>query len=160
MTPDAPAPRRLHADVWIALAILVFCAVVFAITLTFDSLPAALIQGMGPAAFPQLLLLVMAGLALALAWSSRGRPDEVRPAIPWIVYATAAAFFAAMGVIWLVGMIGLAFVAVVAIGRLWGERRWGMLIASGLFMMATVYLLFIKAFGLQLSRGVLFERWV
>ena len=44
--------RRLHTDVTVALAVLAFCAGVFALTFTFDTVPAALAVGMGPAAFP------------------------------------------------------------------------------------------------------------
>ncbi|MCV4615668.1 hypothetical protein OFM04_37785, partial [Escherichia coli] len=59
---------------------------VWGLTFTFDAVPAALTQGMGPAAFPRLLLGVIALLALALAWAARGRADEAREPTPAIVY--------------------------------------------------------------------------
>ncbi len=62
---STPTPRRLHSDLWIALAILAFCGVIYWLTTTFDTMPAALVPGMGAQAFPRLLLGVIAVLALA-----------------------------------------------------------------------------------------------
>ena len=112
--------RRLHTDVIVALAVLAFCAGVFALTFTFDTVPAALAVGMGPAAFPRLLLAVMALLALILAVTARGRAEEVREPVPPMVYWTAAAMIAFMGLLAIVGMVPAMIVAIVAMGAMWG----------------------------------------
>jgi len=95
--------------------------------------PAALAVGMGPSAFPRLLLAVMALLALVLAVTARGRAEEVREPVPPMVYWTAAAMIAFMGLLAIVGMVAAMIVAIVGMGAMWGERRWALLVASGVF---------------------------
>lgn len=153
-----PQRRRVHADFIIAPVILMLCGVVFSLTLTFDTIPAALAQGMGPAAFPRLLLGVIVLLALTLAWSARGRTDEVREPIPPMVYLTAAAMVAFMGLLWLAGTIVAMCAAVIGMGALWGERRWTLLVASGVGLALSIYVLFTKGFGIQLPSGLLGNR--
>jgi hypothetical protein len=149
--------RRLHTDVIVALAVLAFCAGVFALTFTFDTVPAALAVGMGPAAFPRLLLAVMALLALILAVTARGRAEEVREPVPPMVYWTAAAMIAFMGLLAIVGMVPAMIVAIVAMGAMWGERRWALLVASGVGLSLSIYGFFTKVFGIPLPRGLLGE---
>ena len=131
--------RRLHTDVIVALAVLAFCAGVFALTFTFDTVPAALAVGMGPAAFPRLLLAVMALIALILAVTARGRAEEVREPVPPMVYWTAAAMI----------------VAIVGMGAMWGERRWALLVASGVGLSLSIYGFFTKVFGIPLPRDLI-----
>lgn len=149
--------RRLHADIWITLAILALCALIFGLTLTFDTMPAALVPGMGAEAFPRLLLGVMVLLALTLAWSSRGRPDESREPIPAMVYFTIAAMLAFMAVLWAAGMVAAMVIGFIGIGVLWGERRWGWLVASGIGLAGLIYLMFTRGFGIRLPQGLLGE---
>lgn len=153
--PPGPQRRRVHADFIIALVILILCGIVFGLTLTFDTVPAALTQGMGPAAFPRLLLGVIVLLALVLAWLARGRTDEVREPIPPMVYLTAAAMVAFMGLLWLAGTIVAMGAAVIGMGALWGERRWPLLVVSGVGLALSIYFLFTKGFGIQLPSGLL-----
>jgi putative tricarboxylic transport membrane protein len=156
LTPGTPArARRFHSDVIIAIGIVAFCALVYAITATFPSMPAMLTMGMGPEVFPRLLLGVMVLLAGLLALLARGKPDEVREPIPPIVYWTALAMIAFMGVLWLIGMAAAMFVGFVGIGLLWGERRWPVLVLSGLALSAFIYALFVKGFAIPLPRGLL-----
>jgi hypothetical protein len=51
----------------------------------------ALLSGIGSAVFPRLAIGVLALLALWLASSARGRPDEVREPVHRLVYITGAA---------------------------------------------------------------------
>jgi putative tricarboxylic transport membrane protein len=150
---------RLHSDLAIAVGIVAFCALVYAITLTFPSMPAMLAMGMGPEVFPQLLLGVMVVLAGLLALLAKGKPEEVREPIPAMVYWTAVAMVAFMGVLWLVGMAIAMFVGFVGLGLLWGERRWAILVSSGLILSAVIYTVFTKGFGVPLPRG-LFGDWL
>ena len=153
----APPSRRggIHTDVIVAGVIVAFCAAAYALTLTFDTVPAALAQGMGPEVFPRLVLGVMAVLAVILAWAARGKADEAREPVPGMVYLTGLAMFAFMGLAALAGMLVAMFVAVVGIGRLWGERRWGLLILTGLGLSVGIRLLFVNGFGIALPRGLL-----
>jgi putative tricarboxylic transport membrane protein len=145
---------HVHSDVIIAGVILAFCAAVYAATFTFDTVPSSLSQGMQPQVFPQLVLAVMALLALVLAWSSRGKPDLAREPVPRMVYLTAAVIVAFMGVIYAAGLIaGTVFTA--AIGRLWGERRWWLLALTAIGLAVAVQLIFVNGFGIQMPRSVL-----
>lgn len=157
---DAVAPggrigRRVHSDVLIALAIVGFCGVIYAITLTFPDIPPMLSSGMGPQAFPRLLLGVMVVFAGVLVLLSRGKADETREPIPAMVYWTALAMLAFMGVLWLAGMAVAMVVGFVGMGALWGERRWPLLVGSGLILSAAIYFMFVRGFGVPLPRGVI-----
>jgi Tripartite tricarboxylate transporter TctB family len=149
--------RRPHADYVVVLVILAFCAGVYGLTLTFEEVPAALTQGMGPAAFPRLILVVMAVLAVILAFTARGRPDEEREPVPAIVFWTALAILAFMGLLAIVGMPVAMAVAIVGMGALWGERRWAILLASAVGLSLSIYLAFTKLFRIPLPRGLLGE---
>ena len=147
--------RRLHTDVRIALVILALCAAVFGATFTFDTIPAALAQGMGAAAFPRLIVAVIAALALVLAWSSRGRADEAREPVHPTVLATVAAMTAVLVLFWLAGMIVAMVLGFIGLGALWGERRWLRLAASAVVITAGIYLVFTKGFAIALPRGLI-----
>jgi putative tricarboxylic transport membrane protein len=151
---ELPARAQVHTDVVIAGVILAACAVIWAITAGFEDVPAALLSGMGPAVFPRLVIGVIALLALWLAWSTRGRPDEVREPVHGLVYVTGAAVLAFMGVLKLFGMYAAIVFAVVGIGRLWGERRWWLLAAVAAGMIVAIHLTFAVAFGIPLPRGI------
>jgi Tripartite tricarboxylate transporter TctB family len=155
LPPGTPAHvRRLHSEYAITIGIIAFCAIVYAVTLTFPDLPPALSSGMGPAVFPRLLLGVIAALALLLAFLARGKTDEAREPIPAMVYWTALAMVAFMGVLWLIGMAAAMFLGFVGLGLLWGERRWSILVIAGLALSALIYALFVKGFAIPLPRGV------
>jgi hypothetical protein len=149
--------RRFHTDAAIAIGIVAFCLVVYAITLTFPHVPAALASGMGPEVFPRLLLVVLLLLAGMLALIGRGKPDEMRDPVPALAYWTALAMLAFMGILAVVGMGPAMFIGFVGIGLLWGERRWLILAFSGLVLSGAIYLLFVKGFGVPLPRGLVGE---
>ena len=146
--------RRIHTETAIALVIAAFCVFVYAATLTFPVMPPALSMGMGPAVFPRLLLGVLLVLAGILWFVGRHKPEEAREPIPAIVYWTALAMLAFMGVLWLFGMAAAMFIGFVGLGALWGERRWVLLVISGLALAAAIYFLFVKGFSVPLPRGL------
>jgi hypothetical protein len=152
------ARRPIHTDVCIAGVILVGVGLIWAVTATFEDVPAALAQGMGPAVFPRLVAAVIAMLAIWLALSARGRPDPEREPVHRSVWLTGLAVLAFMGVLKLFGLYGAIFFAVVGIGRLWGERRWWLLAVIAIGMSVTIHLAFVTAFGIPLPRGIV-EAW-
>jgi putative tricarboxylic transport membrane protein len=147
------ARPAFHADHAVAAVIVGFCALVYVLTAYFDEVPAAIAQGMGPAAFPRLVLAVMAALALGLAFASRGQQDESRERLPATFHLTVLAVAAFMGLVTLAGMVVAMFCAVVGIGRVWGERRWWLLALSGVGTAASIRLLFVNGFGIRLPPG-------
>jgi hypothetical protein len=158
LAPGAPLRRRrFHSDFAIAVGIVAFCGVVYAITATFPEVPAAFASGMGPEVFPRLLLGVLVVFAGMLALMAKGKTDQVREPIPAMVYWTALAMAAFMGVVWLAGMVPAMFIGFVGMGLLWGERRWAILVIAGSALTALIYTMFVKGFAIPLPRGVLGE---
>ena len=158
---DPPRPARrfpFHSDYAIAGVIVVFCAAVYAVTMTFPQVPAMLSSGMGPEVFPRLLLAVMVLLAGVLVFAARGKPDEIREPVPRLVPFTAVGFLVFPGLAWLVGLLPAGFVAVIGFGLLWGERRRMLLLASAAFLCILIYVVFVKAFAIPLPRGVIADR--
>jgi hypothetical protein len=147
--------RWLHTDRIIALVIVGFSALVWRLTLTFEELPAALVQGMVPAAFPRLVLTVIVGLAIWLAWSARGRADPAQEPVHGMVYLTILAVLVFMAVLKLLGIYGAILFACVGIGRLWGERRWLLLVTIGGGLAVATHLVFVIGFGIPLPQGVI-----
>jgi putative tricarboxylic transport membrane protein len=98
------------------------------------------------------LLVVLAGV---LALLSRGNADAPREPIAPIVYWTVLAMLAFMGVLWLAGMAVAMVVGFVGLGALWGERRWALLVGSGVILSTAIYFTFVKGFGVPLPRGMI-----
>jgi putative tricarboxylic transport membrane protein len=156
-TPSGATGRLgIHSDLAIAIGIIAFCAIVYVLTTTFLSMPTAMqSMGMGPEVFPRLLLGLLVVLAGVLALFSRGSSDEPREPIAPMVYWTALAMVAFMGVLWLAGMAVAMVVGFVGLGALWGERRWALLVGSGVILSIAIYFTFVKGFGVPLPRGVI-----
>ncbi|HEX2727200.1 MAG TPA: tripartite tricarboxylate transporter TctB family protein [Beijerinckiaceae bacterium] len=160
LSNEPPRPARrfdFHSDFAIAGGIVAFCAVVYAVTMTFPQVPAALASGMGPEVFPRLLLGVMVLLAGVLAFVARGKPDEMREPVPRLVPLTALGFLAFPPLAWLVGLLLAAFLLMVGFGLLWGERRRMLLVASAAFLCLLIYVVFVKGFAIPLPRGVIVD---
>jgi putative tricarboxylic transport membrane protein len=157
--PAGSQPRRLHSDFRVAAVILLCCAVVFAITFRLEEIPASLAQGMQASAFPRLVLLVLAGLTLVMVWTSHGSADPAREPIPPILYQTGGFILLFMGVLYVAGMMVATPFAILGMGRLWGERRWWLLLVIGVCLAIFLRVLFINVFGVQLPRGLIAERW-
>jgi hypothetical protein len=160
-TSTAPMAQvgRSVSDVATGLAIVAMALVVWAETTRFDDVPAALTQGMGPAAFPRLVLGVIVVLALWLAWTaSRREALEYEPVHP-MVYATVAAVAGVIGAMLLFGIHGAVLAACIGMGRLWGERRLLLLavIAAGISL--AIHFAFVRGFGIGLPRGWL-QTWL
>ncbi|HEX2115369.1 MAG TPA: tripartite tricarboxylate transporter TctB family protein [Alphaproteobacteria bacterium] len=147
--------RRPHADLIVGIAVVVFAAIIYAATFTFDQAAFEMSGGMGPETFPRLVLGVIAALGAALAWRSRRRPPEPSEPVPAIVVYTGCLLFGFMLVTALVGMLAAMFLLVVALGLLWGERRIGVLCLSGAGMCAAIWAVFVRGLGVPLPSGIL-----
>ena len=151
--------RRPHSDIWVAVAIFVFCAIAFALTTRFDEIPATLAQGMQAAAFPQLVIGVIVVLTLVMMWLSRTRADPAREKIPPIFYQTGVFLLGFMAVLYAAGFMVATPFAIIGMGRLWGERRWWLLALVGVCLAVGLRILFVNGFGVQLPRGLIAERF-
>ncbi|HWL79996.1 MAG TPA: tripartite tricarboxylate transporter TctB family protein [Roseomonas sp.] len=129
----------------------------FAATYGFEEVPPGLAQGLGAAEFPRLVCLVLFGLAVLLFLGAAPRKPPPRvPATGWWTMALALGFLPLMMV---VGMLPAMLVFLVALGWLWGERRWKLLLGSSLGLMAGIWLVFVRIFALSLPGGWLGDRF-
>ncbi|WP_291296958.1 tripartite tricarboxylate transporter TctB family protein [Elioraea sp.] len=148
-----PRVRWRHPDTRAAIAVLAVAAAAFAITFTFETVPQALMEGMGPERFPQLVIGMASALGLLLLWRSRTLPPEALPAIPAIVFATVGLLVATILVLPWLGVVPTMTGAMIALGYLWGERRLWLLAAVALPFAAGVHLLFVRTLGISLPVG-------
>ena len=135
-----------------AAAVIAVAAVLFALTFGFEKLPMGLSGGFGAEAFPRLVLGVIAALAVLLFIAPP--PEVEQPPTPRMVYFTAASLLAFMALVALAGMLGAMFVFLLALGYLWGERRLWLLLLVSALLMAALWGVFVKGFGVQLPQGL------
>ena len=60
----------------------------------------------------------------------------------------------------IVGMMPAMLVAIVGMGRLWGERRWPLLGASGVGLSLAIYFVFIKRASASRCRAASSASWL
>ena len=134
--------------------IILFCAIAFYLTTQFDRVPEILKRGIQPSDFPQLILLLLIGLACLLPL----KIPHNRPAVPPSVFISLALmvgfvllthldFFIALGCF--SGMLSFS----------WGERRLGALLLVTLFFPTFVFFLFDLVFEVRFPRGLLTNLW-
>lgn len=139
----------------IPLCILAFCAVAFWLTTGFDRVPPILKRGIQPSDFPQLVIALIAVLAIVDVFVDKSEPPE---RLGWTTWQTIAALggFALLAQIDL--FIGLgAFAALLA--WLWGERRKPALLGIGIALPIAVFFLFDRVFEVRFPRGLLTSLW-
>ena len=137
--------RRLLTE---SIVIMIFATAMFAVTFTFDHVPAILAQGIQPTVFPRVVLIIMFVLAalqagkacrLSPADLARLKPHAGVPAIVFFTVAALVVFLVAMPVM---GTFPTLILFCPALACLWGERRWVMMALSFTGFIAFVYLLF------------------
>lgn len=154
---QGPASSLLHPlDLKVALIVLAICAFLMWRTFLFDNVPASLAQNVQPQTFPQLMLIVIIGLALLLPFEhlqkrkqgidlDSDRREHPKP----IAIVTGLALLILVGIMPILGTLpGLLLIAA-GLPLLWGERRWKILVPYALLFPTLLYLLF--SFGLQVN---------
>lgn len=139
--------RGLHHDVYVGLVLLVFCAVTFYITTTFDSVPAMLSQNIPATFFPRIILFVIAGLSVILIVSGLRRSPEKLGGIPGSVFLTAGVITLAIFLVKPLGTLLTVSLLSMTLTWLWGERSKTRIISLAIGLPAAIYLIF--AIGLQ-----------
>jgi hypothetical protein len=141
--------NRLAAGVVIVIA-----AGLFALTFGFEKMPEAITRGFGAEAFPRLVLGTIIVLAVLLAIPAPAGEPYAR--IPPMVYYSAASLLLFMALIPLAGMLPAMFLFLIGLGWLWGERRRWVLLSSAILLTAVIWAIFVKGFGVQLPKGLLY----
>ena len=139
----------------VPIAIIAFCVAAFWISTTFKDMPPILKRGIQPSDFPQLVLVLVILLTVAMSVLDPVRIHEklnrttVGTLALFAVFSalTLVDFFLALGVF----ATGLAFI--------WGERRYLRLALVGLFVPLAVFFLFDQVFEIRFPRGALTNIW-
>ena len=71
-----------------------------------------------------------------------------------MVWYSGAALVAFMAVVPVAGMLPAMFVFLIALGALWGERRYWLLLLNAALLTAIIWAIFVKGFGVQLPKGL------
>jgi putative tricarboxylic transport membrane protein len=150
-----------RTDFVVTAIILAGAAFLFWETTRFEEIPLGLAQNVPPERFPQLLLVLIAGMALFLPFEhlqkrreaidlDAARSDRIRP-VTWL---TAAALFV---VVLLAEWLGTTLAMVLACALLpvlWGERRLWLVALFAIAMPLAVTLLFVGVLGVNFIPGV------
>jgi hypothetical protein len=135
-----------------AAAVIAIAAALFAATFWFEEMPEGITRGFGAELFPRMVLGTIIALALLLALTPAS--DAPLPRIPPMMWYSAATLLAFMALVRVAGMLPAMFVLLIGLGYLWGERRHWLLVVSAVLLMAAVWGVFVKGFGVQLPKGL------
>ena len=139
--------NRTAAAVVVAVA-----AALFAATFWFEEMPEGITRGFGAELFPRMVLGTIIGLAILLALTPAS--DAPLPRIPPMVWYSGAALLAFMALVRVLGMLPTMFAFLVALGILWGERRYVLVLITAALMTAGIWGVFVRGFGVQLPKGI------
>ena len=137
-----------------AAAVIAIAAAALAATFWFEEMPEGITRGFGAELFPRMVLGTIVALALLLALTPAS--DAPLPRIPPMMWYSGASLLAFMALVPVIGMLPAMFVFLISLGILWGERRHGLLVLSASLLMAAVWGVFVKGFGVPLPGGLLF----
>jgi hypothetical protein len=135
-----------------AAAVVAVAAALFAATFWFEEMPEGITRGFGAELFPRMVLGTIIALALLLALTPAS--DAPLPRIPPMMWYSAATLLAFMALVRVAGMLPAMLVLLIGLGYLWGERRHWLLVVSAILLMAAVWGVFVKGFGVQLPKGL------
>lgn len=148
------SPPRLPRDAVVGGCVLVFCAVAFAVTLTFDRAPAALAQNVQPARFPQLVLGVMAVLATLIVVRAFAVPDKPLKPVKRMVLVSASILLGFVVAVDVVGFFEAAMLLCLVLPPVWGERRWRLIVPYALALPAGLWVLFVQVLDVYFEPGL------
>jgi hypothetical protein len=158
----APLASFVHrTDLLLAAIILAGVALLFYETTRFDQIPVGLAQNVPPELFPQLLLVLIAFLALFLPFEhlqkrregvdlDTTRSDRIRP-VTWL---TAVALLGVVLVVQWLGTVLAMVLACAALPVLWGERRLWLVALFAVLMPLAVSLLFVGLLQVNFVPGI------
>jgi Tripartite tricarboxylate transporter TctB family len=135
-----------------AAAVVAIAVALFAATFWFEQMPEGITRGFGAEAFPRLVLGTIVVLAVLLAVVSP--TGDALPPVPAMVWYTGASLIAFMALVPIAGMLPAMFIFLIALGLLWGERRYWLLLLNASLLSAVIWAVFVKGFGVQLPKGV------
>lgn len=135
--------------------LLVIIAALYAVTTTFQTVPASFAQGMQASTMPQLILGLMALLTLVMMYQGRHQREQEKPPLSWYLWATVGVLLVSALLFDVLGLTLTTALTCFLIPLLWGERRFVMLTLYALVTPLVIYVLFTYALQLRLPQGIL-----
>lgn len=154
-TGERPIVARLPRDFIVGACVLAFCAVAYAVTLTFKEAPAALAQNVQPATFPRLVISVIAVFSVMLMALSFRLPAKVMKPVPLMVPVSAAVMIGFVAAFGLLGFLPAMILLCLGLPVIWGERRWALVVPFAILFPAAIYGLFAVVLGVHFEPGPL-----
>lgn len=152
---EAQNSKRRLERFWIPIGILAFCGWAFWLSTQFERVPPILKRGIQPSDFPQLVIGLIAFLAI---WILVHDLSEKPGALSKLVTATIGLLIAFALVSEIDLFLGLSLFAG-SLAYLWGEKRiWAIFLVSLLVPMA-VFFLFDGVFEVRFPRGIITNFW-
>jgi len=156
-----PASAVHRTDLLVTAVILAGAAFLFYETTRFEEIPVGLAQNVPPELFPQLLLILLAGMALLLPFEhvqkrregidlDAARSERIRP----VTWATAAVLFGVVLVVQWLGTLLAMMLACAALPVLWGERRLWLVALFALLLPLAVSLVFVGLLQVNFVPGI------
>ena len=139
-----PPVKAWGGDLAVGVLVLLFCAVVYAITLSFEEAPAALAQNVQPATFPRLVIIVIAVLAVTMMLLGQGRVRASRKPLPLAVWLSALILLAFVLAFQYLGPVAAMMALCLGLPFYWGERRWRLILPFAVLFPLLVHLLFVE----------------
>lgn len=146
-------PFSIHTDIPMGIAIILFSALVYYLTTTFDEVPAAMAQGIPPTQFPRLLIAIMSALAVIMMFQTRGQEPKKRKPVPRVAFLSAALLVVFVAIVDWFGIIAAMFLFCIALPIAWGERRFGPILIYASIFPVLVYLLFSRVMEVNFPLG-------
>ena len=159
--PERPAARLHKIDTIVALIILVCAALLFYETTKFGSVSSMLVENIGPATFPRILLIFIAVLTLTIPFehlyiggAKRLDKNRTEPVVP-ITWATMAVIFVCTALMPYVGTVMYMVLVCIALPVLWGEYRIRVLAPFAILFPALITLIFSGILKVHFIPGLL-----
>jgi len=155
---NGAAPPRsplVRGDDIVGGVILFFCAAAYAITTTFEEVPAMLSQGIQPAVFPRAMIAVIAFLSVIVIIQGRRKAAATRKPVPIVAFATAGLLGVFVAAIDWVGMMIAIFLFCLVLPVLWGERRYLWIAVFAVLFPVSIFMLFSKLLEVRFPPGIL-----
>jgi putative tricarboxylic transport membrane protein len=145
----------------VAIVVWTICGALFARTFWFDQVPSSLAQNVQPPAFPRLVLLTIALIALIIPFEhfrkirsgidlDEERAQKLSPIVP----ITAVILLALVATMPILGALPALVLVALVLPILWGERRWKVLIPYVLIFPLAVLFLFAEVLQVTFPRGL------
>ena len=155
---NGAAPPRsplVRGDDIVGGVILFFCAAAYAITTTFEEVPAMLSQGIQPAVFPRAMIAVIAFLSVIVIIQGRRKAAATRKKVPLVAFATAGLLGLFVAAIDWVGMMIAIFLFCLILPVLWGDRRYLWIAVFAVLFPVSIFMLFSKLLEVRFPPGIL-----